>query len=179
MNRIKLFPILLSIGFAGLIALPANAQETDKIDAQPARNARQRIPRRPNLLGELGLSPVQIDQIKQINQNRKPQIEEAQRRLREANRALDAAIYADTANASEVNSRLSDFQAAQAEVARIRFTSELSIRNVLTPEQLGRFRELRQRFASRRQNAQERRVERRSQRRNPGPVPPGRTSPEF
>lgn len=112
---------------------------------------------RPNLLRELGLTPEQGQQLRRLNQARKPMMDEAQQRLREANRALDLAIYSDTLSEEDVAARLKDFQAAQAEVARIRFNSELSVRKILTPEQLTRFRRLRERFARAREDFQNRR----------------------
>jgi Spy/CpxP family protein refolding chaperone len=74
-------------------------------------------------------------------------MEAALNRLREANLALDAAIYADSVDEEVFEARLKDQQLAQAEVARLRFTSELAVRKILTPDQLTRFRDLRQRFA--------------------------------
>ena len=59
---------------------------------------------------------------------------------------LDQAIYAEKVDEATVQIRLREFQDAQAEVARIRANTEFSIRKVLTPDQLLRFRELRQRF---------------------------------
>jgi len=103
--------------------------------------------KRPNLLRILGLSPSQMQEIRRINQARKPQMDAAQMRLRDANRALDEAIYTDNFDAAAFDARLKDVQAAHAEVARLRFTSEMNIRKILTPDQLGRFRELRRQFA--------------------------------
>jgi Spy/CpxP family protein refolding chaperone len=74
----------------------------------------------------------------------------AARRLREANRSLDEAIYSDDVNEADFQARLKEFQAAQAEIARLRFESELGVRKILSPEQLFRFREIRRRFAERR-----------------------------
>jgi hypothetical protein len=42
---------------------------------------------------------------------------------------------------------LKELQLAQAEAAKLRYLNELGLRKILTPEQLARFRELRQRFA--------------------------------
>ncbi|HEY2847452.1 MAG TPA: hypothetical protein VGI80_06520, partial [Pyrinomonadaceae bacterium] len=81
-----------------------------------------------------------------------------QQRVREANQALDRAIYADNVDENEVKARLNDLQQAQAEIARIRFTNELAIRRILTPEQLAHFRDLR--AAAIKQAAQERREQR-------------------
>lgn len=142
--RIKLlFPVLVFTSLLMLTAASAFAQQQDTPpdDAQAAR------PTRPNLLATLGLTPDQIQQIKQINRERRPPVQEAVRRLREANRALDAAVYSDVVDESEFQTRLTEFQAAQAEVARLRFQSELAIRKILTPEQIVRFRELRRKFA--------------------------------
>ena len=102
---------------------------------------------RPNLLGELGLSPDQVQQLRRMNADRKPLIDAANKRLREANRSLDQAIYGDSVDPAEFQIRLKEFQDAQAEVARIRFESELNVRRILTPDQLVRFREVRRRFA--------------------------------
>ena len=112
---------------------------------------------RPNLLKELGLTPEQVQQIRRMNQARRPLMENAVRRLREANRSLDMAIYADTLNEEDVAARMKEFQLAQAEVAKLRFRGELELRKVLTSEQLGKFRQLRERFGRGRERRQNRR----------------------
>jgi Spy/CpxP family protein refolding chaperone len=147
----KLSPILF---FSAAICLAAFAAASAQDVPTPENvNARQRPEGqpvdRPNLLRELELSPDQVRQIRLINQERKPQMDIAARRLRQANRALDEAIYSDTVNEQNFAARLAEFQAAQAQIARLRFESELNVRRVLTPEQLLRFRELRRRFAER------------------------------
>lgn len=109
-------------------------------------------PARPQLLRELGLTQEQIRRIRLINSENKERMREANFRLREANRNLDAAIYADNADETFIELKLREFQSAQAEIAKIRAVTELEIRKVLTPEQLIRFREMRQRFEQMRQN---------------------------
>lgn len=138
----RFFPVLV---FTSLLMLPAALAFAQQQDTPPDFQAARST--RPNLLATLGLTPDQIQQIKQINRERRPQVQEAVRRLREANRALDAAVYSDIVNESEFQTRLSEFQAAQTEVARLRFESELAIRKILTPDQIVRFRELRRKFA--------------------------------
>jgi len=103
-------------------------------------------PKRPNLLLFLGLSPEQMQQIRRMNQARKPLVEAATLRLRAANRALDEAIYADDVDEPTFQARLKELQLAQADVAKLRFTSELEVRKILTPDQLARFRDLRKRL---------------------------------
>jgi Spy/CpxP family protein refolding chaperone len=100
---------------------------------------------------ELDLSPDQVRQVRRINQERRPIMEAAVTRLREASRSVDEAIYSDTLNEADVQVRMRELQTAQAEVARLRFTNELAVRKVLSPAQLVRFRDLRRQFAEQRQ----------------------------
>lgn len=158
MKKLNLFNLL----FAGLAIFSAfsgvSAQEEIPTDA-PKSETRSGG-RRPNLLRELGLSVEQTQRIRQLNADRKPLHQQAQQRFREAMRNLDQAIYADTVNEAEVQTRLKEVQAAQAEIARIRATSELEVRKILTPDQLVKFRELRRRFAEMRENFDDRRENR-------------------
>jgi Spy/CpxP family protein refolding chaperone len=144
--------VVLVIAVAVFSAVGVMAQ-----DGPPPEEATQFAPQRPNLLENLGLSQDQIRQIRIMNRDRKPLMESAQQRLRESNRALDEAIYGDKLDESEIQARLAAFQAAQAEVARIRFQSEVELRKILTPEQLAKFRQLRIRLARARENFQQRR----------------------
>ncbi len=152
-------------GFAAAIIATAFAgaaySQNDKPQAPPPDEVRfgpppgQAMPpdeRRPSLLQELGLSREQIQAVRRMNQARKPVEETARKRFQDANRALNMAIYADTVDDADFKSKLSEFQAAQAELARIKFHSELAVRKILTPVQLVRFRELRRRFAEARED---------------------------
>lgn len=146
--------IFLLIGAALMFVVPSMAQ-----DGPPPEEARSEMrvndEGRPDLKRELGLTPEQRQRIQRMNQARRPLMKEATSRLREANRALDAAIYADSLNEEDVAARLKDFQEAEAEVAKLRFRAELELRKVLTPEQLGKFRDLRERFSNRREERQD------------------------
>lgn len=143
---------ILVIAFAG----PASAQDEVPPNARDADASRQ-PDNRSNALRQLGLSREQFQQIRGLNAKRTPLMELAQKRFRDANRSLDEAIYADQLNESLVQERLREVQMAQAEDSKIRFMSELAIRRILTPEQLGRFREIRQRFEQARQRMDDRR----------------------
>ena len=112
--------------------------------------------RRPDLLAQLGLSPEQVQQFQRLNRHHRPLMNEAQRRMREANRELDMAVYADVVSDDLVQAKIKAFHDAQAEVNRLRFGHELNIRKILTHEQLIRFREMRRRFAESRQQNQRR-----------------------
>jgi hypothetical protein len=64
--------------------------------------------------------------------------------MRQAQLALDQAIYSDNADEAVIEQRVHELAAAQAEVTRMRALTELNIRRVLTPEQLNTLRSLRQ-----------------------------------
>lgn len=138
------------------------------------------LPRpRPNLFRELGLSVDQVQRIRTLNADLKPAREAARHQLRESNRELDQAIYAEVVDDATVANKLLRYQEAQAALAKLNFENELAIRKILTPDQLIRFREIRKRFAEARQNIQRRRQENNRNRRmqppanspNPGEAP--------
>ncbi len=108
---------------------------------------------RIDLIRELALSPDQIKAVVRINRERKPVEAAARTRFREAQRALNEAIYGDAVDEGDVRSKLIEFQAAQGDLARIKFMNELAVRKLLTPSQLVRFREMRRRFAEARKEA--------------------------
>lgn len=135
------------------------AQEV-KTDEQPQPNAQPTADNKVTLLRHLGLTREQIQQIRRINAERKPLMDAAQRRLREATKQLDDVIYADGIAEGEFQERLKNVQQAQAEVSRVRFSTEFAIRRVLTPEQLVKFRELHDRFEAAQQNIQNQRRQR-------------------
>jgi Spy/CpxP family protein refolding chaperone len=148
MKHAKLFLVLLT----ALAALGINGYAQDAPPPEDGQHDERPEGRRPNLLAELGLSPDQMQQIRRLNQERRPKMMDARRRMGEAARNLDVAIYGDVVSDAEFQVRLKEFQSAEAELSRVRFEGELSVRKILTPEQLIRFRELRRRFAEERQN---------------------------
>lgn len=139
---------LLILIFTFLLAVSAVcAQETEQTDVQ-----NQDQPARPfRLLQELDLTREQIQQIRRINQERRPVMQEAQRRWRMANRDLDLAIYADDSTEERVKELLKAAQVAHAELLKERTLTEYLIRKVLTPEQLVKFRNLRETLMRRNQ----------------------------
>lgn len=149
--KLKKLSTLSSLTVIALaLAAGVFTQDTQPQDVQRP-NANQPQDVRGNALRQLGLSREQFQQIRRLNADRKPAMDDAQKRLRLANRALDEAIYADQVNETEMQARLKELQLAQAEVAKIRFTHEFAVRRILTSDQLSRFRELRQRFEQARQ----------------------------
>lgn len=156
--------LILTLTFSAV-----NAQIEDEPDDAPPPKQNDQPIRRPNLLRELGLSDVQIRQLRTMNAESKTDLREAQEKMRNAKRALDEAIYADTVDNANIELKLREFSAAQAEINRIRAATELAIRNILTPEQLTRFRELHQNFEKRMEERRDKREERQNKRRGRQP----------
>jgi Spy/CpxP family protein refolding chaperone len=146
LNFIALFFLLL---FSGIVF----AQDKSGDNFAPEEKT-QGV--RQNFLRELGLDREQIRQIRMLNAKRTPLMKEAQKTLRQANRYLDEAIYADSIDEKLIQTRLQEVQTAQAEVFKIRAMNEVEVRKLLTPEQLTKFRELREQFAERVKNNQQR-----------------------
>lgn len=160
---------------ASVIVFAASAlsfsQDSGNNPARPRQFSPQRQTPQISLFRELGLTQDQVIQFRRLNSAARPRRELAQRHLREANRDLDAAIYADTVDEADFEARLKAFQDAQNEVARLKFTDELAIRKILSAEQLVKFRELRRRASeSMRPGTQGGAIRRRAQRRSIAPA---------
>lgn len=144
--------------------MTAIAQDANQ--PEPAEMSKPPADARANVLRQIGLTPDQVLQIRRLNMERRPLMQDAQLRLRQANRGLDEAIYADVPDEVIVRQRLEEAQSAQAELIRLRSMNELAIRRILNPDQLAKFRELRQRFEMVRQGVQDHRRMVRSMRKN-------------
>lgn len=151
-NVISLTALLLATGIA---SQGQDIKPTEPTD--PPRPHAGQPDGRGNILREIGLSEDQFRQIRRLNMERKPLMETAQRRLREANRSLDEAIYSDSVDENDIQAKVKETQLAQGELIRLRSMNEVAIRRILTPEQLIKFRDLRHRFEMARDNLQTRR----------------------
>lgn len=158
MNKSKL---LISTFIIFLFAFSFSVKAQNNLGEDAAEKPVQR----GNLMRMLGLSRDQIQQIRLLNSARKPLEREAVERIEEAKQNLDKAVYADSLNESEIQTRLSRLQQAQAELIKIKAMHELEIRKILTAEQLVKFREIRQEFDERRKS----RIKRRQNRRTDAP----------
>ncbi len=97
-----------------------------------------------NWITRLNLTPEQVRQIRAIRRANRVEWQAARQRLRETRLALDQAIYSDDASEAAVEQRAREVADAQATEVRLRALTELSIRRVLTPEQLNAFRAIRE-----------------------------------
>src|SRR6476659_7633097 len=85
--------LLIAVILAGLTSVLA--QDNPPPDAARQPPGQDQKMKKPDLLRALGLSPEQLQQVRRMNQQRKPLMDAAMVRLRNATRALDEAIYAD------------------------------------------------------------------------------------
>jgi Spy/CpxP family protein refolding chaperone len=92
---------------------------------------------------QLRLTPEQRQRIRLIVEENKDERQQTNRRLREANVALDQSLDADPTNENLIDQRLNELAAAQAAQMRLRIRTELKIRRELRPEQLLTLRRLR------------------------------------
>lgn len=105
-----------------------------------------------DLVRQLSLTPDQIEKIKAIREQNREVRRQVVQRIRAAQMALDRAIYVENADEGVVEQRARELAEAQAAQVRLQALSALSIRRILTPEQLETFRTLRQRAETERRN---------------------------
>ena len=92
---------------------------------------------------QLRLTPEQRQKIRMILEETKTERQQTNRRLREANVALDQALDAEPTDQNLIEQRLSELADAQTAQMRMRIQTELKIRRELRPEQLATLRQLR------------------------------------
>lgn len=129
----------LSAPFA-LAQSPAQSAQQEEVATQQS----SKVPNDPAaLLTQLNLSSEQITQMQEIQSQSAPEARMISRRLNQARRALDEAIYADTPDESLIGQRAREVAEAQAALVALRARTELRVRLILTPAQLQTFRDLR------------------------------------
>ena len=92
---------------------------------------------------QLRLTPEQRQRIRMIFEETKTERQQTNRRLREANVALDQALDAELTDQNLIEQRLNELASAQIAQMRMRIQTELKIRRELRPEQLATLRQLR------------------------------------
>lgn len=130
----------------GVSTVQAQQQQAQLPEAQ------QQAPLDPIL--QLNLSPEQRERIRTIREQTRTERMALNERVREANLALETVLDADSPDEALVEQRLRDVAAAQAAQMRMRILTEVRIRRVLTLEQLGVLRTLRQQARDARRNRQ-------------------------
>ena len=166
MNRFKsklaaagssLVPLLLIFSFAPEVRAQGEGDsatqrhEAEQQQQQPHPGPGGHGDRFQGLKERLNLSSDQIQQIKAIREQNNQQWRAARQRLRQAQRALDEAIYSDNADEALIETHTREVAEAQTALMRMRALTELKIRRVLTQEQLNALRTLRQQRAAERE----------------------------
>ncbi len=146
-NKLKILLLLFLLigGVTGVTAQNEPPPPSDAPGVQP--------PKRPGLLAQLDLSPDQVRQIREINQQNRPKMREASQRLKEANHRLDAAVYSDLPDEADIQSKIKEVHAAHSEVVKFRTRNEFAVRKVLSLEQLVKFREIRRQSIAEKENS--------------------------
>ena len=91
---------------------------------------------------QLNLSPEQRQQIRRLMAETQQERQTTNRRLREANAALDQALDAEPLDENLVEQRINEVAAAQAAQTRMRAQLEMRVRRLLNSEQLATLRRL-------------------------------------
>jgi Spy/CpxP family protein refolding chaperone len=92
---------------------------------------------------QLRLTPEQRQRIRMILEQNKDERQLTNRRVREANIALEQALDMEPIDENLIEQRISDLATAQAAQMRMRIQTELKIRRELRAEQLATLRRLR------------------------------------
>ena len=139
---------LIFVFGAGAFGYSARAQENPSqpqdLPPQSDAMAEGQNQRGPQLGRLLGLSPDQVRQLLMLNQRTAPEFRRARQRMKVAQDELDEAIYGDVADDTLVLAKVQEFNQAQAELTRLRTLREYRFRQILTPDQLVRLRDIRQ-----------------------------------
>lgn len=106
-------------------------------------SAQELTPPTPDPIEQLRLTPEQRQRVRLIFEENKDERQSVNRRVREANVALDQALDAEPTDEAVIDQRLRELATAQAAQMRMRIYTELKIRRELRPEQLAILRRLR------------------------------------
>src|SRR5687768_2558179 len=94
-------------------------------------------------IDQLRLAPDQRQAIRRIVAETRTERQMTNRRVREANAALDQALDAEPTDENLIEQRINELATAQAAQLRMRIHTEMKIRRILRPEQLATLRRLR------------------------------------
>lgn len=129
--RLRTFTTLLAVVLLLTVASPVFA----------AQDPPQDMPADP--IEQLRLTPEQRQRFRMILEQNKNERQSTNRRVREANVALDQALDSDPIDEAVIQQRINELATAQAAQLRMRIETEIKIRRELRPEQLALLRRLR------------------------------------
>lgn len=119
----------------GLTALPVVAQP------HSGRGFERLEERKGRLIEELNLSPQQQQQLEAIRRQRRAELENLKQRMQQLRQEMDQLLSSNAPEAS-LRAKFAEIQAVKQKMAEVRFEQMLATREVLTPEQRVKFREL-------------------------------------
>lgn len=109
----------------------------------PTTLAQELAPPSADPIEQLRLTPEQRQRVRMIFEENKMERQRINRRVREANVALDQTLDTEPVNESVLEQRINELADAQAAQMRMKIHTELRIRRELRPEQLTTLRRLR------------------------------------
>jgi len=151
-----LLPATSATTFNQNISRSRPRQQNDNLTRGSVRreNRRRRGNQARALVRRLNLTPLQIRRLRDIRRASVGERQALAMRLRQAQQALDDAVFSDAANESFIENHVLRVAGLQADLTRLRALTELKVRRLLTPEQLQNLRALReQTIRSREQNS--------------------------
>ena len=128
--------LLFAASFWTVAAANLRAQQTPSEAQQAAPGG--------DPIRDLNLSPEQRERIRAIREETRDERAAINQRLRETNRALEEVLDSDNPSEAVVEKHLRDVAEAQAASLRMRISTEMKVRRVLTPDQLTTLRTLRE-----------------------------------
>lgn len=91
---------------------------------------------------ELGLTDEQLAKVKEIRKTSRESIKENKTKFRELKKDFKTAMTNPASTNEELTAKFEAFQKARDEFQRNRFATMLKMREIMTPEQLAKFHEM-------------------------------------
>lgn len=152
---------LLTLAAAGVLLLASDSLRAQTPEPQQTTDVVQQQRRQMNqidqMLRPLNITPDQELRIQAVYAETADERQAANRRLRQAHRALSEAIQSPTPNEALIEQRSKEVSDAQATTIRLRSLTEARILQVLTQEQRVKLRQLRAQAQMQRRNQQNQR----------------------
>ena len=144
-TRVSPIAVLSALVLSMLLSTQGKAQTPTPANQNPApaqgqaqAPPTQLIP----IVNQLNLTPDQIQKIRAINMELKDERQAANQRLHQAQLALAAAVESPNPDERLIDQRSHEVAEAQAGTIRLRALTEARIRQVLTPEQLEKVKQI-------------------------------------
>jgi Spy/CpxP family protein refolding chaperone len=145
----RLFTFIIAAAMLVTLSLAIQAQTTQQQQSTSDTGLTQ-TSQADQMLGPLNLTQDQIQKIRSINAELQDERDDANLRLRMAQRSLRQAIQSPTPDETLISQRSKEVADAQANTIRLRSLTEARILQVLTPDQRIKLRELRRESMMRR-----------------------------